>query len=352
MTVVAETSLAVDYFDGRSARPQPVCLRLDGHALHIGGEGVALVVDVGAVDWPERQRHGARIAHLARGGSLQGADAAAWDRFFDALPRREAWVVRAQQSWRASLLVSMLLLVVVVGGYRWGVPALAAATLRLLPATLDAAVGDAALQGIEGRWLRPSALAPGEQARIKEMFARAIATAFPDSDKRAAYTLRLHASKIGPNAFALPGGTIVLTDELVRLAAGRDDLLLGVLAHEFGHVRERHGMKMLVQFSLLGAATGMAFGDFSTVLAGVPALLGQMAYSRDAEREADAQSVQVLLANRLSPEAMVVFFERAKAWRHSEAGRGIGADFDPGIALASHPADAERIAFFRAAARR
>lgn len=352
MSHAARGSLIVEYFDGLSTRPRPVCLGLVGRALHIDGDGVALVVDVDDVRWPERQRHGARIAHLARGGALHGADGAAWDRFFGALPRRESWVVRAQQSWRATVLASSLLLVVVIGGYRWGVPALAGTTLALLPLTLDAAVGDAALHSIEGRWLRPSKLAPAEQARISAMFARAIGTAFPDPATRPAYTLRVQASTIGPNAFALPGGTIVLTDELVELVAGRDDALLGVLAHELGHVRERHGMKMLVQVSLLGAATGIAFGDFSTVLAGVPALLGQMAYSRDAEREADAQSVTVLRANGLSPDAMVVFFERANAWRHSEAGRRVGADFDPGIALASHPADDERIAFFREAARR
>jgi predicted Zn-dependent protease len=87
------------------------------------------------------------------------------------------------------------------------------------------------------------------------------------------------------------------------------------------------------------------------VLAGVPALLGQMAYSRDAEREADAESVRLLRAAGLSPAVMVEFFERMQAWRDSDAGRKLGADIDVGIAFSSHPADAERIAFFRDAAR-
>jgi Zn-dependent protease with chaperone function len=124
-----------------------------------------------------------------------------------------------------------------------------------------------------------------------------------------------------------------------------------VLAHEVGHVRHRHGMRMLVQFALLGTVTGLAIGDFSSLLAAVPALLGQMAYSRDFEREADAESVRLLRTAGISPDVMVAFFERVDAWRRSKAGQLVGADFDPGIAFSSHPADAERIAFFRAAAR-
>ena len=82
------------------------------------------------------------------------------------------------------------------------------------------------------------------------------------------------------------------------------------------------------------------------MLAGVPALLGQMAYSRDVEREADPESSAVLRAAGLSPEVMVELFERARS------GWAAGATTPTGIALAWHPADAERVALFREAARR
>ncbi|HEV8313585.1 MAG TPA: M48 family metalloprotease, partial [Burkholderiaceae bacterium] len=68
---------------------------------------------------------------------------------------------------------------------------------------------------------------------------------------------------------------------------------------------------------------------------------------RDAEREADAEAVRVLRAAGISPLAMVRFFE-AVAQRH-----GSGKDRERGwlgFAIASHPADAERIRFFRDAA--
>ena len=74
------STLTVDYFDGRSARSTPVRLHLAGELLLIDGEGVARREPVGAVQWPERTRHGARVAHLADGASLHCADALAWER--------------------------------------------------------------------------------------------------------------------------------------------------------------------------------------------------------------------------------------------------------------------------------
>jgi predicted Zn-dependent protease len=156
-------------------------------------------------------------------------------------------------------------------------------------------------------------------------------------------------SHLGPNAFALPGGTIVVTDELLTLLAGRDDVLIGVLGHEHGHVQRRHGMRLLVQVTLIGTATAIAVGDFSSVLAAAPALLGQSAYSRDFEREADADAIALLRADGLSPAVMIELFERLAGQNGRTADR---AESALGIALASHPADAERIARFRAAAAR
>jgi len=131
---------------------------------------------------------------------------------------------------------------------------------------------------------------------------------------------------------------------------------------------------MLVQATVLGTLGAVVLGDFSSLLAAVPALLGQAHYSRTAEREADAYAVQVLKAAGLSPLHMVRMFEALERQRQTErdqrrAERKNGdtdaktttaddtedvADDDSGswlgIAFASHPSDADRIAFFKAAA--
>jgi Zn-dependent protease with chaperone function len=343
--------LGVDYFDGRSTRPQAAMVRVAGSELVIeaGNGSVLRTVPLREIQWPERQRHGPRVAHIESGGSLHCADGTAWDAFARTAGARETWVVRAQQNWRATLVAGVALIALSVAAYLWGLPIAARGIVALVPAKVDRQIGELALSSVEGQWLQPTRLSSAEQQRVRDAFERAVRSAYSPGE-RPAYELRFHASKIGPNAFAVPGGVIVLTDELHKLVQGRDDVLVGVLAHEIGHVRARHGMRALVQFAVLGTATSVVLGDFSALLAGAPALLGQMAYSRDHEREADAESVKVLRAAGLSPDAMVVFFEKAQQWRRSDEGQRTGGGIDLGIALASHPADAERIAFFRAAA--
>ncbi|MEW6706261.1 MAG: M48 family metallopeptidase [Pseudomonadota bacterium] len=332
--------IACDYFDGRSARPRPVRLSLEPGWLVIDGELGTTRVRLAEVQWPERRRHGPRVTHLAGGGSLHCADAAGWDAWLQVQGQRESWVVKAQQSWRATLAAAAALLLVCAALYVWGLPLAARGTLAFVPPTVDAQVGDAGLQAMrQEKLLADSAVPREQQQRLQAALNGALAKAYPDGTAPR-IGLHFHKSRFGPNAFALPGGAVIVTDELVQLLEGKDELLLGVLAHEAGHVRHRHGMRTLVQTTLLSSITALAFGDFSTVLAGAPALLGHLGYSRDFEREADGEAIHVMRASGLSPALMATVFERLAAERRKHG-------VDLGIALASHPADAERIARFK-----
>ncbi len=370
----APPAIAADYFDGVSARARRVRLHIARGQLWIEGDtpdSIALSIPTQGVQWPERTRHGLRTAHLRDGGSLQALDAAAWDAWARASGLGESAVVRAQQNWRATAIAVVLLLVLAAAGYQWGVPWMARAALAALPPSVDRSIGNLALRSFEGPLLATSTVPAARQAALRAAFDNAVRRTHAEGD-RPAYELRFFASPkngLGPNAFALPGGTIVVTDELVRLLADRDDVLIGVLGHELGHVRQRHGMRLLLQTAVIGTAASLAWGDFSWLLAAGPAVLGQNAYSRDFEREADGEAITLLRANGLSPAVMIELFERLAARRvfdkppggdeSSSAPKSApnGASnrpsgFDLGIALASHPADAERIQRFREAAQR
>ncbi|WP_155831710.1 M48 family metallopeptidase [Hylemonella gracilis] len=383
------------YFDGRSARPLPVRLDVDRGDLRawcVAEESASTVsreasgVEIARwplkqVQWPERTRHGQRVILLAHGGSLQVADAAAFDAWRVALGHSDGWVVRAQLHWRGVLLALVLLLGLLLAGYRWGLPWAAVQVVRALPAQVDEALGQEALGYLDAHLLSPSSLPAQRQAELRAALDQALRamdaapvpwtlhfragvpgseTLDPPSasstdtpsveptDEGGTGEGKSTRGGIGPNALALPGGHIIVTDELVQLLDGRDDALLGVLGHEYGHVRLRHGMQSLARLTLASAAVSVVVGDFSSLLGAVPLLLAQMDYSRHAEREADAEAVRLLRANRLSPEAMVVFFERMAARQPARRTREEGG---LPIALSSHPADAERIRFFTEAAR-
>ena len=347
----APTQITADYFDGRSARAQAVQLRLAGDQLSITNGSLALSVPARSVQWPERTRHGPRVAQLPNGGSLQCADAQAWDAWARASGLKESLVVHAQQSWRWVMLSVAALALLAGALYVWGVPWLGRMAVAAMPLSVDRTLGESALRTLDGNLLQPSALPLEQQQRLTTAFERAVA-ALPQGSAPA-HRLVFRSGRIGPNAFALPGGTMVLTDALVELVQGDEAVIVGVLGHELGHVTHRHGLRLLVQAGAVAALSSVVLGDFSSLLAGAPVLLGQASYSRDAEREADAHAVQLLRAAGLSPLVMVGFFEKVAA-RQDPSGQPPKPNTKPaaglGIAIASHPADEERIRFFRDAA--
>lgn len=330
--------LRLDYFDGRSARPQAAEIWLcDGH-LHLSA-GSDTRYPAGDVRWPERQRHGQRQAQLPDGGLLSCGDSAAWDTWARSSGLGDPLAVRWAQSWRRVLLALLLLVAVVLGCWRWGAPVAAGLIVRALPASAERQIGAQALDYLDRHWLKPSSLDATQRTLIAKRFEQLVASHAANAPP-VQYQLHFRAGdgQLGPNAFALPGGEIVLTDALVELLHDSPDALQGVLAHELGHVHHRHGLRMAVQAGLIGALAGLVVGDFSTLLAGLPALMAQQAYSRDFEREADAQARQMLLGAGLSPRVMLQFFERIAALESRRSKL-------PSL-LASHPATPERIAYF------
>jgi len=349
--------LQATYFDGKSALARPVKLRIVGADLHISEADSTLEVPVKQVRWPERTRHGKRMAELPGGGMLQCADIAAWDAWCKASGLREPRVVVLQQSWRwvAGTMVSLVLVLAAL--YQWGLPLAAQAVVAVTPHSVDEAIGESTLHTVDDALMQPSELSQQQQTAIRTAFQDALKAQQPDDVPP--WNLQFRKSKIGPNALALPGGTILMTDDMVALVDGDTQVLTAVLAHELGHIKHRHGLRMLVQVSALGVITSMLLGDFSTALAAVPALMGQAHYSREAEREADAHALRILQTAGIQPKVMVTLFTRLEAKRQSTQAKATKdsahRDADQradevmswlGIAFASHPADAERVAFF------
>ena len=355
------------YFDGQSARAQPVALDLHGNRLRLRGDGVEREIALTDVSWPERTRHGVRVAHFRDGGAVQCADAAAWDAWSASIGRRDALVVRMQQSWRWVLASVFALAALGVALQQWGLPLLARAVVAGAPLSLDTALGQASLAAIDEHLMLPSKLPLPQQIRLREALSRVVAA--QPAGTVPAWRLVFRQSRAGPNALALPGGTLILTDELVALVGADEQVITAVLAHELGHVRHRHGLRMLVQVAALAGLSSLVLGDFSTLRAGAPVLLGQSGYSREAEHEADAEAVRMLKAGGISPLVMLTLFDKLAEKAGEGAGtsgkvaspsdKSAGTKDQPaaqnpwlGIAFASHPSDADRVRFFREAAAR
>ena len=122
------------------------------------------------------------------------------------------------------------------------------------------------------------------------------------------------------NAFAVPGGFIYINRGLIERAENMSELA-GVLAHEIGHVVERHSVEQMQKAQNANLATGVVYG----VLLGRPpssvervGLQGVgsavfAGYSRDAEREADAEAVGYLVRSGIDPRGLPSFFNKLLA---------------------------------------
>jgi Zn-dependent protease with chaperone function len=351
----AADTVDAQLFDGRHAQGQRVSLRLSGDELQAAAQG-DLLPDAQSVrrwplrdvQWPERTRHPRRTIHLADGCSLQVDDGAAFDAWAAANGRGDSWVVRAQQSWKHTLVALLALVQVGAAGYQWGLPWAAERAAYATPAAVESLIGERTLAFLDERWFQPSEVPPEKRQALTQAFARALSQAgepmVPPPEWRLEF--RKGSEALGPNALALPGGVIVLTDEIVALLSDRQDALVGVIAHEYGHVRLRHGLRSVMQAGALAGVFSLALGDAGTILATAPVLLAQMDYSRQFERQADEEAVRILRGAGLPPDALVVFFERIAP----QEAKGEGRKNPLGIALGSHPHPAERIEAFRRAA--
>ena len=157
----------------------------------------------------------------------------------------------------------------------------------------------------------------------------------------APYKFKWHvADNPAVNAFAIPGGHIVVFTGLIK-AAQTPEEVTGVLAHEIQHVVQRHSLKAMIHNLGWRATIAIVTGDLSGGMAGEMATqLGVLKYGRDKETEADMQGLALLKKVRVDPNGMVQFFETLA--------RQSGAPIE---LLSTHPSTTERITALREAIR-
>lgn len=332
------------YYDGNNSRRHPVTLIITKRVVSMRGTGVHRNVRLSQIDVSERLQHAPRILRFPDGAFVEAADHRRLDRMLKENRFQDPRVVRWQNNWPLSLLALITLLATLLSLYQWGVPRAADHIASNLPPALEKKMGDESMGVVDGELFKPSKLDPAVQERLRSRFA---AMTQPGNG-RTAYKLEFRASAIGPNAFALPNGMIVMTDELVILARS-EEAIMGVLSHELGHVKRHHSVRHVLQAIGVGLVLNLWVGDVSSALAAAPAILLNQKHSRDFEREADQYAIDMMQANGVPLEPMAAMFQRMNQAEQQRSarrrgGRGPADDGEaPPDYLSSHPSDAERI---------
>lgn len=257
-------------------------------------------------------------------------------------PARFAGLVhRLESRWPYILGALALMICVFWGGAKYGVPFLGKVISERLPPSAYSLASKQTLDILDRTLLKPSELEEADRMRIEGHFRP---TLNDHADLRLKVLFRKGAG-MGPNAFALPDGTIIFTDEMVQTAE-HDDELLTVLAHEIGHVVHRHGMRRVVQGSLLGFALLALTGDVSgssEIFLALPVMLTELAYSRQFEHEADRYALAFLTSRDISPAHFVRLMKRIQ---QMDASKGKNKKGGWKSYLSTHPSIDERLELF------
>lgn len=339
------------YFDGGSARMHRVELDLADDAIGLAGGEVVKSYPYAQARIAEPFAHAPCVIDFADGARCEFVDPQARAALAERLGYRKSRVVRLQDRWPAALLSLVLLAACVLSAAVWGVPYVAERVVASLPASVDKRVGDATLEALQAKMFQPSRFSDERLAELDAIFRRA------DPGKaRMPLTLVVVAGGGTPNAFALPNGTILITDDMVLHvldgeAEFSDDMraaLTGVFAHEIGHIEGRHSMRAIARSSLQALGAGALFGDFSAVVAGAPVLVLNMNYSREMETAADSYALALMARKAVSTGPLADLFDSLDelAPGESELPKWMNDNLSY---LSSHPATGARSARFRAA---
>lgn len=187
-------------------------------------------------------------------------------------------------------LWSLVAAAAIIATIWFGMPLLADSITEILPLGWERPLGDATDKQIRAGFSDKSCATPEGSAALDKL---------ADELQGAAH-LRIPPrpvvlKSVVPNAFAVPGGRVYILSNLLEKAKSPDELA-GVLAHEFGHVAHRDGVRRIIRDGGTGFLIGLLFGDVTggSAMLGAARSLLSAAYSREVEAGADGFAIDVM----------------------------------------------------------
>ena len=322
-------------YDGKSSKEHNVSIDFTfGRRVKIASFNIDIVLD--EVKIGSRLGNTPRVLEFPNGDRCKSRENDKIDQILLDFDIKKSKTHKIESSWGLSLGAVLITI-----GFVWfmltsGATYTAQIIASTLPqSTLDE-VSELTMKQLEEGYLYPSRLSDNQKNILQNHFDK-----LTQNEPR--YKLHFRSSeRIGANAFALPSGDIVLTDQLVKLS--RDEQLrdiLGVLAHEKGHVVEKHSLRMAIKVGIAGVIIGYITGDISILATGIPTILINSSYSREFEREADAHAVKELQKMGISTKYIANLFERL-AQEHKMDENSTLTQL-----ITTHPMTRERVEYFR-----
>ena len=206
-----------------------------------------------------------------------------------------------------SVIVLSILLLPLLGWFSVTkvIPKFAEQVAESIPEAYVNELSQNALARFDEYTFEPSMISESKQAEIKKLMNRSVKRLSIENE----FNLIFFKSDLtGSNAFALPDGTIVITDALVNKLEDTPEALLAILLHEIGHVEKNHGLRLIVESLGVGILFYYIVGDIpglTELITGSAFNLIQSSFSRSMEIEADEYSLESLEKLGLSSDLFV-----------------------------------------------
>ncbi len=315
-------------------------------SLHVGELGIVQARDVdgkplaasqaGTIEVTDRVGSIARRLTFADGSIFETPDNDGVDAMLRRARRRVSVVPQLERYRPRLALFAVLVAALSYAVYRFALPLLVELAILLTPPVVPSLLSRSVMISLDQSLLGPSTLDEARRTAIAADFAGLAAL----TPRRAeGYRLEFRfGGPVGPNAFALPDGTVVLTDELVEMAGSDTEAVLGVLGHEIGHVEHAHSLRRIYRAAGVAGLIMLIGGDIGAGAEDVlvqGAALMSLSYSRGQERDADRYAVELMHAAGRDPLAITRFFDLLAA----KLGDGGHAD----SFLSTHPPTPERV---------
>lgn len=318
------------YFDGRTSKRHNAVIESHGEHVTIAGEFGERHERWRHIQIAEAVGNAPRRISLADGAYCEIHDSRAFAIWMQGARLKPSLVEGMQQHWHWVALSLAGAVAFLAAGYLWLLPIAAQALVPKIPPLWAQSISARVMQGLDNGILSASTLPEEHRERIR---AKVTTLAYKDGP----YRLIFRSAHKTANAFALPNGDIVILDELVNLADS-DDEVTAVVAHELGHVAHHHGLRQLIQASVVSAVVGYYFGDVSSLATGLASLALDSRYSREFEAESDRFAVDLMRASGMNPTLLATMLERLEKQEPQNR---------QGRTFSSHPETAQRIMMLR-----
>jgi Zn-dependent protease with chaperone function len=248
---------------------------------------------------------------------------------------------RLESSWRWAIAGLLITIAVVFSGIRWGIPVASVELAKRIPPTVTEAVSLQTLKALDKAWFSESKISASRQSAVRMQFQTLLAELSVDPSD---YELFFRQMNDIPNALALPGGQVIVTDAFLELVEHEDELN-SVLLHEIGHVVQRHGLTSVIQASFWSVLLALAVGDagaMGDLAIGLPIFVLQSSYSRQHETDADSFAFAQMLDNGRDPKHFAAIITRLTDTEFDEEADPDSSESSRQNYFATHPNSVER----------